>query len=113
MTMLQTLEQNITDASAKADDASYMLRGRDIVCFPQDWTGDPLSKTHLMRLFARDNRVLWVNSIGMRAPTASKSDVSRIFRKLGAAPTPLTEVEPNIFVLSPLTIPAYRSPRLR
>lgn len=111
--MVQTLEQNITNASAKADGATYMLRGRDIVCFPQDWTGDPLSKTHLMRLFARDNRVLWVNSIGMRAPTASKSDVSRIFRKLAAAATPVTEVEPNIFVLSPLTIPAYGSPRLR
>jgi glycosyltransferase involved in cell wall biosynthesis len=83
------------------------------VCFPHDWTGDPLSKTHLMRLFARDNRVLWVNSIGMRAPTASKSDISRIFKKLSAATTPVTEVEPNIFVLSPLTIPAYGSPSLR
>ena len=26
------------------------LRGRDILCFSHDWTGDPLSKTHLMRV---------------------------------------------------------------
>ena len=25
-----------------------VLRGRDIVCFSHDWTGDPLSRTHLM-----------------------------------------------------------------
>jgi len=113
MTMVQTLDQSDARPSAETSDAAYRLRGRDIVCFPHDWTGDPLSKTHLMRLFARDNRVLWVNSIGMRAPTASKADINRIFSKLAAATTPVTEVEPNIFVLSPLSIPAYGNPRLR
>lgn len=83
------------------------LRGRDIVCFPQDWTGDPLSKTHIMRILARDNRVLWVNSIGLRAPSVSKADLSRSFEKLARVMTPVTEVEPNLFVLNPLAIPAY------
>jgi glycosyltransferase involved in cell wall biosynthesis len=112
--MLQTLDHIQGDTALTANDAAgKTLRGRDIVCFAQDWTGDPLSKTHLMRLFARDNRVLWINSIGMRPPTASRSDVSRIFKKLAAATTPVTEVEPNLFVLSPLAIPAYGNPRLR
>jgi glycosyltransferase involved in cell wall biosynthesis len=83
------------------------IEGRDIVCFSHDWNGDPLSKTHLMRLLARRNRVLWVNSIGYRAPTASKADLGRAFRKVAAAMHPLREVEPNLFVLSPLAIPAY------
>jgi glycosyltransferase involved in cell wall biosynthesis len=78
-----------------------------MLCFSHDWTGDPLSKTHLMRLLARDNRVLWVNSIGYRAPTVSRRDIGRAFRKLAAAAQPLREVEPNLFVLSPLAIPAY------
>jgi glycosyltransferase involved in cell wall biosynthesis len=90
-----------------------VLRGRDMLCFSHDWSGDPLSKTHLMRLLARDNRVLWVNSIGYRAPTVSKRDVVRIFRKLAAAARPLREVEPNLFVLSPLAIPAYGVPAIR
>jgi glycosyltransferase involved in cell wall biosynthesis len=83
------------------------VEGRDILCFSHDWNGDPLSKTHLMRLLARKNRVLWVNSIGYRAPTASRADLGRVVRKLAAAATPLREVEPNLFVLSPLAVPAY------
>src|ERR1019366_2307333 len=31
------------------------LRGRDLVVFSNDWDGDPLSKTHIMRILARHN----------------------------------------------------------
>src|SRR5262245_60393821 len=84
-----------------------VLQGRDLLCFSHDWNGDPLSKNHLMRALARDNRVLWVNSIGYRAPTASKADITRAFKKLVAAFEPIREVERNIFALNPLAIPAY------
>ncbi|HKQ79265.1 MAG TPA: glycosyltransferase [Blastocatellia bacterium] len=94
-------------------DAADALRGRDMLCFSHDWSGDPLSKTHLMRLMARDNRVLWVNSIGYRTPTASKADLSRALKKLLAAANPLREVEPNMFTLNPLVIPAYGNPGVR
>jgi glycosyltransferase involved in cell wall biosynthesis len=89
------------------------LRGRDMLCFSHDWSGDPLSKTHLMRLLARDNRILWVNSIGYRMPTASKADISRAFKKLAAATNRISQPEPNIFVLNPLAIPAYGRPAIR
>src|SRR5262245_28358748 len=83
------------------------MRGRDLLCFSHDWGGDPLSKNHLMRVLARDNRVLWVNSIGYRTPTASKADLSRAFGKLVAAFESIKEVERNIFTLNPLAIPSY------
>lgn len=89
------------------------LRGRDMLCFSHDWTGDPLSKTHLMRLLAKENRILWVNSIGYRTPTVSGADLGRVVQKLAAATRPVTEVEPNIFVLNPLAIPAYGRPSVR
>ena len=89
------------------------LRGRDLLCFSHDWTGDPLSKTHLMRVLSRENRVLWVNSIGYRTPSLNQADVGRVFRKLAALTSQLREVEPNIFVLNPLAIPAYGSPLIR
>ena len=54
------------------------LNGHDIICFSNDWNGDPLSKTHLMRLAARENRVLWVESLGNRAPRATGRDLGRI-----------------------------------
>lgn len=83
------------------------LRGRDILCFSHDWTGDPLSKTHLMRVLAKENRILWINAIANRMPTASSKDVSRIFKKLHAFTEPIREVERNIFVLNPLAFPSY------
>ena len=95
--------------SRKADP----LRGRDMLCFSHDWSGDPLSKTHLMRLLARDNRILWVNSIGYRAPSVSRRDLGRAFRKLTAAMQPMTEPIPNLHVLNPLVIPAYGIPAIR
>ena len=48
--------------------ATATLRGRDILCFSHDWTGDPLSKTHLMRVLSKDNRILWINAIANRMP---------------------------------------------
>ena len=85
------------------------LSGRDIVCFSNDWDGDPLSKTHLMRILARENRILWVNSLGNRTPRASASDAAKILRRLRAAAQGVVEVEPNIHVLAPLYVPGYAS----
>lgn len=102
-----------TDIEKPKIDPATLLRGRDLLCFSHDWSGDPLSKTHLMRILARDNRVLWVNSIGYRAPTASKADITRAFKKLKAATNSLSEPERNIFVLNPIAIPVYGRPKIR
>jgi glycosyltransferase involved in cell wall biosynthesis len=106
------VERSLRIRSGRGE-ACDALRGRDMLCFSHDWSGDPLSKTHLMRLLARENRVLWVNSIGYRAPTASRRDLSRAIRKVMDAASPLREVEPNLHVLSPLVIPAYGHPWVR
>src|SRR4051795_8905267 len=95
------------------DLARRALRGRDLVVFSNDWDGDPLSKTHIMRILAKDNRVLWVNSIGNRAPKANAHDLQRIWKKLRSFVSTVvegvTEVEPNLFVLAPLAVPFYGS----
>lgn len=88
--------------------SAEILRGRDMLCFSHDWSGDPLSKTHLMRIMARYGRVLWVNSIGYRTPSlVSKNDLSRGLSKLMAMTTPVREVEKNLFVLNPMAVPFY------
>jgi glycosyltransferase involved in cell wall biosynthesis len=97
------------DPAKKVEAGVTPLRGRDILCFSHDWTGDPLSKTHLMRVLSRENRILWINAIANRMPTSSSKDISRIFNKLKSFTAPVREVEPNIFVLNPLAIPAYGS----
>lgn len=101
------------DKPSSATDLSRVLRGRDMLCFGHDFTGDPLSKTHLMRLMSKENRILWINSIGYRAPTASARDFRRIINKLKAATEPVREVEPNLFVLNPLAVPAYGIPAMQ
>lgn len=95
------------DTAKSRSTSSSELRGRDILCFSHDWTGDPLSKTHLMRVLSKDNRILWINAIANRMPTAATKDVSRIYKKLKAFTEPVREVEPNIFVLNPLAFPSY------
>jgi glycosyltransferase involved in cell wall biosynthesis len=89
------------------------LQHRDIVCFANDWSGDPLSKKHIMRRLSRKNRVLWVNSLGNRAPRANARDLARIFDKLQKFAGGLYKVEDNIHVLSPLAVPNYSSPLWR
>src|SRR5688572_29867661 len=99
--------------SEDMDLARRALRGRDLVVFSNDWDGDPLSKVHIMRILSRENRVLWVNSIGNRAPKANAHDLQRIWRKLSSFTEGIREVEPNLFVLAPLAIPFYGSEAVR
>ena len=96
-------------------DQSYssVLRGRDILCFSHDWTSDPLSKTHLIRVLSKDNRILWINAIANRKPEVSSHDAARILKKLKSYTKPIYEAEPNIYVLNPLALPAYGSPVVR
>jgi asparagine synthase (glutamine-hydrolysing) len=102
-----------TTAKPKRKNTMGSLYGRDIVCFSNDWDGDPLSKMHAMKILARENRVLWVNSIGNRKPTASAKDMKRIGKKLAGAMQGIRQRHPNIWVLSPLAIPFYGSEMIR
>lgn len=97
----------------KAGTEMGALTGRDIVCFSNDWDGDPLSKMHAMKILARENRVLWVNSIGNRRPTATARDAKRMLMKLSGAVQGLRERHPNLWVLTPLAIPFYGSELVR
>jgi glycosyltransferase involved in cell wall biosynthesis len=71
-----------------------------------------MSKKHLVRRLARANRVLWVESLGNRAPRAQARDLQRAATKLATfardlAWPQLRQPEPGIFLLSPLAVPLY------
>jgi glycosyltransferase involved in cell wall biosynthesis len=82
-----------------------MLRGENIICFANDWHNDPTSKHQVMKLLSRDNRILWVNSIGMRKPSVSSSDVQRILGKLKSCLRGLEQINPNLHVFTPIVLP--------
>ncbi len=96
----------VIDLDERKTEQPAALHGRDILCFSHDWTGDPLSKTHLMRLLSRHNRVLWVNSIGYRTPSVvSKADMSRVLKKLLFDGGADTRARTELFVLNPVAVP--------
>jgi len=86
-----------------------MIEGNDIICFSNDWDGDPLSKKHIATRLARKNRILWVNSIGNRNPTISAHDLRRALKKFSQCCRGLRRVGDNIWVLAPLVIPFHGS----
>lgn len=77
-----------------------------IVCFANDWRGDPTSKHHIMRHFSEHTEVLWVEASGMRTPRLSrKSDLGRIVGRLRAAAGGMRREREGLHVLSPLSLP--------
>ena len=81
-----------------------------IVCFGNDWDGDPTSKHHVMRLLAEHVPVLWVETSGMRRPNLSSPlDVRRVVQRLRRARTGVRMVGPRMAIVSPLSVPAARS----
>lgn len=79
-----------------------------------DWDAPYLTnKQHTAKLLGkRGFRVLYVESIGLRAPTANKKDIKRIWQRLKKGLSPIREVENNVWLLSPLGIPFKQNHKL-
>jgi glycosyltransferase involved in cell wall biosynthesis len=86
------------------------LQGRDIVCVGfADWDTDLwTNQHHLMSRLARENRVLFVESLGLRRPQLAGRDLTRIARRLRRGLRPPRAVD-GLHVLSPLVLPLHRS----
>jgi glycosyltransferase involved in cell wall biosynthesis len=85
------------------------LEGQDIVCVGfADWDTElRTNQHHLMARLARHNRVLFVESMGLRQPQVSGRDLRRIARRLVRGVKPPREAD-GVHVLSPLVIPLHR-----
>jgi glycosyltransferase involved in cell wall biosynthesis len=93
---------------------SPALRGRDIVCVGfADWDTELwTNQHHLMSRLARENRVLFVESLGLRRPQLAGRDLSRIARRLRRGLAPPRVVD-GLHVLSPLVLPFHRNRLVR
>lgn len=89
---------------------------RDVVLFSTaDWD-HPFwtNKQHVAaQLAERGFRVLYVESLGLRRPTASGRDLARIGRRLRRAWQSVRQVRENLWVASPLAIPWHDSALVR
>ncbi len=86
-----------------------MIRGRSIVCFANDWHSDPTSKHHIMRILSRSNKILWIDSIGLRRPALAKRDMSRMAAKLRSFLRGAERVNDNLYIFTPIVIPFHES----
>lgn len=68
------------------------------------WT----NKQHVAVELARTgHRVLYIDSLGLRKPTATGRDLRRILKRLGRALRRPTQVRENIWVVSPVLLPNH------
>jgi glycosyltransferase involved in cell wall biosynthesis len=104
--------QPISDHAAVPDEPR--IRDRDIVCVGfADWDTDLwTNQHHLMSRLARENRVLFVESLGLRRPQLAGRDLARIWRRLRRGFAPPRGAD-GLQVLSPLVIPLHGSAAAR
>lgn len=78
----------------------------DFIVFSDDWGRHPSSCQHLIKRFLPFNKVLWVNSVGLRTPTLSWYDLKRGFQKIKEwGHQPQEVVEPHLKRVSPFSLP--------
>jgi glycosyltransferase involved in cell wall biosynthesis len=91
---------------------SFGLEGESIVCFAGEdwWYHHPHSKNHLLKRYATQNKVLFVNSITMGLPSISNPDFFlKIRRKLKSYMRWLRRVPEGLWVMTPFNVPLYGS----
>jgi glycosyltransferase involved in cell wall biosynthesis len=54
---------------------------RHFIVFGEDWGAHPSSTQHLIKRLATQEKVTWINSVGMRKPSFRFSDIQRLLNK--------------------------------
>lgn len=86
-----------------------MLHDYNIICFSTaDWDNPlPTNKQQIMSRLSKQNRILYIESLGLRKPTLSKRDISRLKYRLVKGLKGVRKVSSNLYVFSPLVIPLH------
>ncbi len=93
-----------------------MLKGHDIIYLAGHDFGivdSKVSTDHIAQHLSRENRILYVESVGLRAPKATAKDMSRIGRKLSKFFRPPKQISERFWVLTPLAGPVHHVPGAR
>lgn len=90
------------------------LQCRDIVCVGfADWDSElQTNQHHLMKRLARENRVLFIESLGLRRPQLAGRDIKRIAQRLRKGLRG-PSASGGLHVLSPLVLPLHSNGLVR
>jgi hypothetical protein len=82
------------------------MTSESIIFMAKEWAHNPTSCDHIFRHLARENTVLWVNSITTRSPNVgSAGDWRKILHKLRICLGGLTQISPSGWLYQPIFIP--------
>jgi glycosyltransferase involved in cell wall biosynthesis len=99
----------VTSPVPHSSDHAGSLGG--IVYFGNDWFAENrTSSHHIARLLAQRLPVLYIETPGMRAPSASKRDFKKLWRKLVKATKPPQLMPEHVWVMTMPQIPFRRLP---
>lgn len=88
-----------------------MLKGEDILCISTaDWDNINgwTNKQHIMSRLSKANRILYIESLGLRQPTIKKKDILRILKRLKDWFKGARRINENLFVYSPIILPVHK-----
>lgn len=88
-----------------------VIRNRDIIIFGDDWGRYPSTIQHIGRVLARENRILWIGSLGLRRPKVSFHDLLRVVEKGKRIIRPAERSNeaqyPSVRLVNPFIIPFH------
>lgn len=90
-----------------------MLKNHDIVYMAghdYNMTDCKISTDHIASQLSIHNRILYVESIGLRKPRINKNDMGRIFKKAKRFFRLPRKINDSFYVISPLVIPFHHVP---
>src|ERR1035438_5622099 len=88
----------------------YGIASESIICFAGEdwWYHHPHSKYHILKRLARQNRVIFVNSLTMGLPSMSNPDFFlKIRRKLKSYMRWLKKTPEGLWVMTPIALPFF------
>lgn len=89
-------------------DQGRKVKNRDFLIFGEDFARHPHALEHLLRPLFKDNRFIWIETIGLRSPHFSFYDLKRIASKLKkwfVNDERVLEANHQVQVVSPFMIP--------
>ena len=92
----------------RAEAGALRMSGRDFIVFADNWGRHPSSTQHVFRHILSGNRVLWVQTIGLRNPRWSVYDLKRsaeILRRFTGRESGQAASVPNLWISNPRMLP--------
>jgi len=87
-----------------------MLQGENILCISTaDWDNIAwTNKQHIMFRLSKANRILYIESLGLRQPTIKKKDMLRILKRIKDWFKGPRKINENLFIYSPIILPFHK-----